>query len=328
MKVYVHHEDCEIEDHRLTLLLSLPKKWNDKPVKELLQLFIESYNTKKPENLLDTETYHLRTSSGRDLANLEIISSCFSNKDDVYVVKGVAPEVSQPKPIDEIPEENTQTEEKEIEKTEETHLNNSVRCKNYGCHAYFVESENHDSACHYHSGQPIFHDVKKGWSCCTKRVYDWDEFEKIQGCSIGRHSTVDPKVSFAQSPTVALAEQAEKKYGSESAPVLKSIDAFNKENPEAITAAKSAQIMTEQAPRVSTRRSDGTATCKRKGCQKDFIVIDNHPTACRYHRGEGVFHDTKKFWACCPNIVKYDFDSFLAIPGCCEGYHDDGEINI
>ena len=35
----------------------------------------------------------------------------------------------------------------------------------------------------YHPGQPIFHEGSKGWSCCKKRVLEFDEFLKIQGCS-------------------------------------------------------------------------------------------------------------------------------------------------
>jgi hypothetical protein len=31
-----------------------------------------------------------------------------------------------------------------------------------------------------------------------------------------------------------------------------------------------------------------------------------------------VFHETAKFWSCCPNKKVYDFDDFQNIPGCCE----------
>lgn len=47
--------------------------------------------------------------------------------------------------------------------------------------------ENGEGACRYHPGKPIFHDLKKGWACCNKIVYDWDEFKKIETCAIGRH---------------------------------------------------------------------------------------------------------------------------------------------
>ena len=50
----------------------------------------------------------------------------------------------------------------------------------------YKESENSGAACRFHSGKPIFHDLKKGWSCCQSVAYEWDEFEKIQGCCMGK----------------------------------------------------------------------------------------------------------------------------------------------
>ena len=37
--------------------------------------------------------------------------------------------------------------------------------------------------CVHHPGHPIFHEGSKGWSCCKKRVLDFDEFMKIEGCT-------------------------------------------------------------------------------------------------------------------------------------------------
>ncbi len=45
---------------------------------------------------------------------------------------------------------------------------------------------------------------------------------------------------------------------------------------------------------------------------------------CSYHKAPPVFHDAGKFWACCPDKVKYDFDAFLRIPGCMRSCHCDG----
>jgi disease resistance protein len=61
-------------------------------------------------------------------------------------------------------------------------------CANKGCTTkYFLEEENGDEAWHYHSGEPIFHDLMKGWGCWNKETYDWDDFVKIPTCSVGRH---------------------------------------------------------------------------------------------------------------------------------------------
>ena len=34
----------------------------------------------------------------------------------------------------------------------------------------------------YHPGQPLFHEGSKGWTCCSKKVLEFDEFMKIEGC--------------------------------------------------------------------------------------------------------------------------------------------------
>lgn len=53
-------------------------------------------------------------------------------------------------------------------------------CANKGCAARnFLEEENHETACHYHKGEAVFHDLKKYWSCCEEKgkiAYDWDDF--------------------------------------------------------------------------------------------------------------------------------------------------------
>lgn len=34
----------------------------------------------------------------------------------------------------------------------------------------------------YHPGVPIFHEGSKGYSCCKRRVLEFDQFMKIEGC--------------------------------------------------------------------------------------------------------------------------------------------------
>jgi hypothetical protein len=48
----------------------------------------------------------------------------------------------------------------------------------------------------------------------------------------------------------------------------------------------------------------------------------NSATACTFHPDKPVFHDTIKYYPCCPKKQAYDWDSFLAIPGCQVGQHD------
>ncbi|TPR02012.1 14-3-3 family protein [Aspergillus niger] len=60
----------------------------------------------------------------------------------------------------------------------------NATCRRRGCNAGYDASVSRDEEkCVYHPGQPIFHEGSKGWSCCKKRVLEFDEFLKIQGCS-------------------------------------------------------------------------------------------------------------------------------------------------
>ena len=65
----------------------------------------------------------------------------------------------------------------------------------------------------------------------------------------------------------------------------------------------------------------GLLQCKRFGCQKKFDPSTNHETACSYHRLPPVFHETAKFWACCPDQKCYSWDSFMQVHGCSVGPH-------
>ena len=62
------------------------------------------------------------------------------------------------------------------------------KCARPGCGKEYKESENTEVSCKYHNGKVIFHDTKKGWTCCKQVVYDFEEFQKIQGCTTGLHT--------------------------------------------------------------------------------------------------------------------------------------------
>ena len=72
-------------------------------------------------------------------------------------------------------------------------------CLNPGCGKKFDINVNNEGDCFYHPGKPIFHDIKKGWTCCNQISYDWDEFQKIQGCLAGKHSIEKKDVNFFRS---------------------------------------------------------------------------------------------------------------------------------
>ncbi|KAG0319715.1 hypothetical protein BGZ97_001590 [Linnemannia gamsii] len=58
-------------------------------------------------------------------------------------------------------------------------------CLRRGCgQTYVSEEESRGSkvSCQYHPGSPVFHEGSKGWSCCPRKVLEFDEFLKLKGC--------------------------------------------------------------------------------------------------------------------------------------------------
>ncbi|KDO26831.1 hypothetical protein SPRG_08122 [Saprolegnia parasitica CBS 223.65] len=291
-KIYLHFEEGD-EAHHLTLKLTIPSKWAGATVDRLKE--------KRPNNKVDASEYHLERSEGRVLRGDETIHDTIKSRDDVYVKLG--PSTFKHK-------KDAADEEREKEVPKEL-----VQCKNFGCREKFVDSENHGLACRHHKAPPTFHDTKKGWSCCSsKMVYDWDDFEKIEPCAVGFHSAVGNQAPVvaetpARAPVPVVAAPA--------APV-KSIDDYNKSNPTAVTS-----ISSITAKPVAPKRTDGKAKCVNYGCQVEYFVDINDDKSCAHHAGAPVFHDSGKYWSCCPKDVKYDFDEFLKVPGCVVSAHKD-----
>ena len=95
-----------------------------------------------------------------------------------------APQKQVPRSIDAYNKEQKKLKEEKKEKEiKEKKLfytkNNKLRCINKGCNKEFLEDENIENSCKYHTGQPIFHDLKKYWTCCKKETWDWDQFMKL-----------------------------------------------------------------------------------------------------------------------------------------------------
>ncbi|KAF8332253.1 HSP20-like chaperone [Cantharellus anzutake] len=68
-----------------------------------------------------------------------------------------------------------------------------AKCLRQGCGTEFlsqkesrIEGGEH-SVCTYHPLPPIFHEGSKGYMCCKRRVLDFDDFLKIEGCKTGKH---------------------------------------------------------------------------------------------------------------------------------------------
>ncbi|OBZ75425.1 Cysteine and histidine-rich domain-containing protein 1 [Grifola frondosa] len=67
------------------------------------------------------------------------------------------------------------------------------KCRHSGCKTTFESDEvnrqgdGEGTICWYHPKPPIFHEGSKGYLCCKRRVLEFDEFMKIEGCTKGRH---------------------------------------------------------------------------------------------------------------------------------------------
>ncbi|OAV96396.1 hypothetical protein PTTG_04028 [Puccinia triticina 1-1 BBBD Race 1] len=82
--------------------------------------------------------------------------------------------------------------------------------------------------CTYHPGTPVFHEGSKGYSCCKRRVLDFDDFLKLRGCKKSSHlftetsstktdqeESVDCRFDFYQTPTSVIVSIFAKKVDQE-----------------------------------------------------------------------------------------------------------------
>ena len=192
-----------------------------------------------------------------------------------------------------------------------------LKCVRNGCKKKYIESENNEKACHHHPGKPIFHDLKKGWTCCNQIVYDWDEFQNLRPCAVDRHTNIENKQEnqseFFKSNTVSNAQKALDKEKI----VVKSIDDFNKAEDE------KKKIQQMNAPILEKKifyNERNLCKCINKGCGIEFEEKENNESSCSYHPGNPIFHDLKKYWSCC-NKETYDWDEFMKLPKCTKGKH-------
>ncbi|KAK0933772.1 hypothetical protein LTR29_014640 [Friedmanniomyces endolithicus] len=57
-------------------------------------------------------------------------------------------------------------------------------CKRKACGKTYKSGQSRETEeCVHHPGQPLFHEGSKGWTCCKRRVLEFDEFLKLPGCT-------------------------------------------------------------------------------------------------------------------------------------------------
>ncbi|XP_064473037.1 cysteine and histidine-rich domain-containing protein 1-like isoform X2 [Ornithodoros turicata] len=66
-------------------------------------------------------------------------------------------------------------------------------CKNAGCKKSYQDERSNRETCLYHSGQPIFHEGMKYWTCCQRKTSDFSSFLEQEGCTTGNHTWIKEK---------------------------------------------------------------------------------------------------------------------------------------
>eukprot|EP00668_Euglena_longa_P033941 GGOE01043620.1.p2 GENE.GGOE01043620.1~~GGOE01043620.1.p2 ORF type:complete len:300 (-),score=85.86 GGOE01043620.1:445-1221(-) len=255
----------------------------DSPVERVVGLFCKQYNAKNPDTPLDSAKMLLANKNNVFLPLDGKVSDHILEYNDLFLVH---------KP------EAVQSHSHQGEP-------GALQCKNLGCNQWYLPEENGEGACHHHTGAPVFHDLAKFWTCCDKKkALDWEEFQSIPTCAVGPHCP-EAKVELFKSAQAATMTAV---------PLTA----------EEIACQEAAALPTAPAPVEDTPGPivDGMARCRNKGCNVDrFAVAENHADACHYHEGAPVFHDTAKYWSCCPAKKCYDWDDFLKVPPCAVGPH-------
>jgi len=184
-------------------------------------------------------------------------------------------------------------------------------CGRHGCNKTFTEAENTDTACKFHSGSALFHEGSKGWTCCSKRVLEFDEMLAIPGCTIGRHVPKEKSISKPK-PKAEVPENDKgviETYGTK--PTVAA--------PKKVEKPKPVERPVEIPDPIDATIPVG-AHCIHKTCNGVFKDDSSRTEECVYHPGDPVFHEGSKGWDCCRKMT-LEFSEFLSIPGCTTGVH-------
>lgn len=194
-------------------------------------------------------------------------------------------------------------------------------CTNANCGKTYTDNTNRSDACWYHPGKPVFHEGLKGWTCCPKRVDDFEEAMSMPGCTLGRHKSVAPEIKgqeIKNKPIDPLYLPQSVQNGVETF----SLPGARTAPPATVTPPAPVQIIEEPDDPMDLVIAVGTA-CRHNGCKEVFVNDASRTEACVYHPGQAVFHEGSKYWTCCkPRCA--EFEEFLKIEGCKVGRHKFG----
>jgi len=94
-----------------------------------------------------------------------------------------------------LPQTSSKKEEpvRELNDPPDAVIAKGTTCKRSACNSVFVDDSSRTEKCTHHPGVPIFHEGSKGWTCCKRKVLEFDEFLKLEGCTDGKHRFLDIK---------------------------------------------------------------------------------------------------------------------------------------
>lgn len=195
-------------------------------------------------------------------------------------------------------------------------------CTNSGCRATYTDATNNATACWYHPGSPVFHEGRKGWKCCSKRVDDFEEAMSLPGCTLGAHHSRPPAIKTATIQNRPVDPEYLPKSSVNGVETFQLDGAMpmpsSKDTVSAVSPAP-AQIIEEPDDPMDAVIAVGTK-CRHHGCHETFQDDASRTAVCTYHPGLPVFHEGSKYWTCCkPRHA--EFEQFLKIPGCKQGRH-------
>ena len=281
--------------------IKIPSSWAQKPMRQLLNSYANAYNKKHDQNI-QTQDLQMTIPDNSPFThtNTKLLRHTDTPEDALQDKVEIKVSLNQGQ------DQTTDAQKKHV-------------CKNYGCQREFDPNDNPHGACRHHASPPVFHDTRKWWSCCEgQKVYSFEELMAIPGCVLGAHSETPPKQELERKAALkdatckALAAHTEAAKPDKEGLAPPPVQNFT---PSAAATAAPARKVTRPALPV------GQARCLHYGCQQIYTVADNYERACQYHASAPLFHEGSKQWPCC-GVKKWDFDEFIAVPGCKIGPHE------
>lgn len=117
-----------------------------------------------------------------------------------------APLAPQPAPTAPPPPPESEDDEPSLE------IPDGKVCRRKGCNATYKDGQarSDNENCVHHPGAPIFHEGSKGYTCCKRRVLEFDAFMKLEGCKTSpRHLFIGSGEDKKKNKDASAEEQLE-----------------------------------------------------------------------------------------------------------------------